>query len=68
MYQTTSSGIKRSKRASNRTPVSSAQVTMHNTKFPLVLVLYLNEKHYLKFVRVSTTEMYVKETVGCSAD
>jgi len=68
MYETSSSGIKRSRRESNRTPLSSAQVMMHNTKFPLVLVLYLNEKHCLKFVRVSKTEMYVKETVGCSAD
>jgi len=52
----------------NKSTVSSAQVMMHSTKFPLVLRLQLNEQQNVKAVRVSGTEMYGKEWAGCSAD
>ena len=67
-YLPSSIGIKRPVSETNNSPVSSAQVTMHSTKFPLVLRLQLNEQQDLKSVLVSGTEMYGKEWAGCSAD
>ena len=60
VYCASSTGIKRPECQPNNSPVSSAQVMMLSTKFPLVLRLQLNEQQKVKAVRVSGTDSTVK--------
>ena len=67
-YWPSTIGIKWPGREPINSPVSSTQVMTHNTKFPSVLRLQLNEQQKVKAVRVPGTEMYGKEWAGCNAE
>jgi hypothetical protein len=60
LYCSSSPWIKRPGCQPNNSPVSSADGLMHNTEFPLVLRLQLNEQQKVKAVWVSGTDSTVK--------
>ena len=68
MYCPSSPGIKRPGRQPNKSHVSSAEVMMLSSKFPLVLRFQLNEQQQVQAVRVSGTDMCGKQWVCGSAD
>ena len=62
-------GIKRPGPESNNSPVSSAEVMLLSTKFPLDLRLQLNEQQKLKALRVCRIDSTVKcKLVGVQID
>jgi len=68
MYESSSTGIKRSGLEPISSHVSSAHVIMHKSKLPSVLDLQLNEQQNVKFGRVSRNDMYGKRWDDCSSD